>query len=171
MKLINYLILVGSLIGVAYADEATTKKMTALQQIESAFTPQSDYYTANLVATPWPAGLEVSIDNQWKLTLKSKNALTVSAVTIQVNDTAMVNKTNLVLQPGIVSHYFFSDVNTNKLLIPGYKFIGLYKQVSANDFIGFKDYRYRRIQVSLTMVDNNKNYTQSTTNFMLVMAK
>jgi hypothetical protein len=170
MKLINYLIL-GLLIGVVYADEATTKKMAALQQIESTFIPQTDYYTTNIIDTPWPAGLEVSIDNQWKLTLKSKISLNISAIGIRVNDTAMVNKTHLELQPNIVSHYFFSDINANKLLIPGYKFIGLYKQVAANDFMGFKDYRYGRVRVSLTMVDNNKNYIQSTTNFMLVMAR
>lgn len=172
MKLINCLILgLLLLMRAAYADEATTKKMVALQQIESAFTPQSDYYTTNIIDVPWPAGLDIAIDNQWKLTLKSKTPLNISAIGIRVNDTAMVNKTNLELQPNIASHYFFNDINANKLRISGYKFIGLYKQVSANDFLGFMDYSYRKVIVSLTTVDNNKNYTQSTMNFMLVMAK
>jgi hypothetical protein len=86
----------------------------------------------------------------------------------------MANQLKLQLQPNVVAHYYFSDVKLPQIvqnLAKGYKFLGVCKQISANDFLGFANYRYTKLLVTIDWRDKDKNYNQSTNVFMLVMAK
>ena len=169
-------ILLCTLISLAFADEATANKAQAMLQLESAFTVQSGTFTAAPPANTvnWPDKLDLNIDNQWQFNFTSKTPIIISKITLMVDDTAIANQVNLVLKPKEEVHYFFADVKLPEIvkrIAYGYKVVGVRKQISATDFAGFLDYKYKIIKVTVAWTDDQNNYNQSTTDFMLVMAK
>jgi hypothetical protein len=145
-------------------------------QLESAFTVRSGKFTVTPSANTvnWPDELNLNIDNQWQFNFTSKNSINISRITLAVDDTAIANQVNLILKPKAAAHYFFADVKLPevvKKIAYGYKVVGVRKQVSATDFAGFSDYKYKIIKVTVAWTDEKNNYSQSTTDFMLVMAK
>lgn len=159
-----------------HADEIPAPKQQAMLKIESSFALQTTRFTD--VTTPsqvsWPSGLDVTIDNSGRFNFKSKSAISISKITVSINSTTADNKVDLKLQPNIIEHYFFSSEpikDTVSSIDKGYKFLGVYKQINANDFSGYSSYRYKIIQVGVSWTDEKKAYNQSNTDFMLLMAK
>lgn len=161
-----------------YADNTGKSQVTPTTQLESQFMPQTQNNTFTITSTVnqvnWPVGLAVEIDNQWQFSFKSSKPITISRIAVAIDDTTIANQINLQLKPEVPAHYFLSDVNLQKVvesIVQGYKFIGVYKQISSNDFAGFSIYKYKTLQVTISWLDSFKNYNQSTSKFMLVMAK
>ena len=172
LLLLNFSVLVGA----AFADDANTSKVQAMQQLESAFIVQSGTFTASsaINTVNWPEELNLYIDNKWQFNFTSKNPITISRVTLGMDGTAIGNQVNLVLKPETEAHYFFADVKLAEIikkLAYGYKVVGVRKRIAATDFTGFSDYKYKVIQVTVAWTDEKNNYNQSVTDFMLVMAK
>lgn len=161
--------------GTTYADDKLNLKTDAFQQIESTLVAKTDTFSmesANMIS--FPAYLNVAIDNKWQFIIKSKQAINISKIMITIDDTSMTNTINLEVKPNIAAYYFFTDVNLQHIVqnyIPGYKFLGAYKQINADDFNSFDSYYYKKLQVTISWKDTNKDYYQSATNFLLVFAK
>ena len=171
----TFLLFMGSLvISTNVVANEIDSQTQGLLLVKSAFAPQADTYTVFSQVTPWPDDLNVTIDNQWQFKFHSSKAIHLTKLTLSIDGQSISNHLNLQLHPKVTSPYFFSEVNLQQVvqsLTSGYKFIGVYKHVSADDFYGFSTYRYKKLQVTVAWSDVNKNYSQSTTNFMLVMAK
>ena len=172
---INLLLIVST----TYADDKTNIKTNAFQQIESTLATKSDTFSmesANMIS--FPTYLNVTVDNKWQFSIKSKQAITVSRIMLTIDDTSMVNTMNLEVKPNVSAYYFFTAVNLQQIVQSygaGYKFLGVYKQINADDFNSFTNYSYKKLQVSISWSDDNKtankSYYQSVTNFLLVFAK
>ncbi len=168
------------LIGIANADNnKLDSKTKAFQQIESALTTKPDTFSmesGNMIS--FPTYLNVTVDNKWQFSIKSKQAITISRIMLTIDDTSMANTMNLGVKPNIAAYYFFTDVNLQQVVQSygaGYKFLGAYKQINADDFNSFANYSYKKLQVTISWSDDdksaNKSYYQSVTNFLLVFAK
>lgn len=175
-KKIIFSILSTLFISSIHADDIPVVKQQAMLKIESSFALQTTRFTD--VSTPsqvtWPSGLDVTIDNSGRFNFKSKTAISISKITVTINNTTADNKVDLKLQPNTIAHYFFSSEpikDTVSSIDKGYKFLGVYKQINANDFSGYTSYRYKIIQVGVSWTDEKKIYNQSNTDFMLLMAK
>ncbi len=149
-------------------------KVQALEQLKSVFVSQVDTLTpisANPIALP--STLEISINNQWEFNIKSKTSITIARIAIAIDDTTVSNQVNIELQSNKTIHYFFSGLKLQEVMqsiTNKDKFIGVYKQITADELVGFSNYRYKKLQVTLTWLEN-KIYNQSTINFMLVFCK
>lgn len=161
------------LINYAFAD-VSDRKSNAAAQIESAFAYQNSTVTiVQEKQVNWNSTINVNIDNQWKFNINSKDPITVTSVALTLDGTTVANITNLT-KPSTVTNYFFSDVNFSKIvsqIANGYKFIGTYKQVLGTDFVAYDDLYLKKIEITITWTNSNKEYNQATTNYLLVMAK
>lgn len=154
--------------------DGNDKRTNVAAQIESAFSYQNS--TATIIQEKqvnWNTSINVNIDNQWKFNIQSKEPITVTSIALTLDGTTIANTTNLT-KPSAVTNYFFSDVNFSNVLAQianGYKFIGIYKQISGTDFVAYNDLFIKKIKISITWIDSNKIYNQATTNYLLVMTK
>ena len=161
-----------------FADEALDKKIDSLSQLELAFTPTSETMNiANLSKkVNWEqSDINLKINNQWQLTLTSKQEITISKISININGVVVSNQVNLTLLPSYQSstQYLFATDDFQKqvyYLTKGYKLLGIVKQIGANDYTGYQDYAYKVIKVTLSW-KNSTTYNESTTNFLMVYAK
>lgn len=149
-------------------------KVQALELVKSEFVPQIDTLTVTSVnQVALPVALEIGINNQWQFTLKSKTPIIISKIALEIDDTVIANQVNLELKPDVPVHYFFSDVKLQQVMQSisrGYKFIGVYKLLTADEVIGFSDYKYKKLNVTMSWTDS-KDYNQSTKNFILEFAR
>jgi len=160
----------------AFADEATVLKSQAMNRIESMFDAQQNIMTVipNTVKTPLPNDIDISISNKWVFTIKSKQAITINRIGITLDGVTVVNPVGVEIKPNVVKNYLFNSGNLPQAiasLTNGYNVFGAYRQISAEQFKGYSDYRYKIATVSINWTDANKNFMQSDINMMLVMAK
>lgn len=159
----------------SYAADVLSSKTAAIQQIESSFMPKYNILSiesGNMVS--FPTYLNVAIDNKWQFVFKSKQALTISKITLTMDNISITNSLNLEIKPNTSAYYFFTDANLKQIIqksTAGYKFLGVYKQINADDFIEFDIYGYKKLQVTIIWLNSDKSYYQSVTNFMLIYAK
>ncbi len=160
----------------AFADEAVTLKNQAMNQIESMFDAQQNIMTVipDTVKTQLPNDIDISISNKWIFTIKSKQAITINRISITLDGVTVVNPVGVEIKPNVVKNYLFNSGNLPQAiasLTKGYNVFGAYRQISAEQFKGYSDYRYKVATVSINWMDVNKNFMQSDINMMLVMAK
>lgn len=162
-----------------FADEALDKKLGSLPQLESVFLPTSETMnvtTANKNVNWEQSGIGLKINNQWQLTITSKQDITVSKISINIDGVIVSNQANLTLlssKNSAATQYLFATDDFQKhvyYLIKGYKLLGIVKQITANDYSGYQDYAYKVIKVTLSW-KNSTTYNESTTNFLMVYAK
>lgn len=155
---------------------AATNKQQAASIIESAYLPTSSAYTVTTTPTnqvPW-SDLDVSITNQWQLVIKSKSAYNIQKISLTIDGTTLSNNVDIKLKPNVPATYFFYDVKLGSIvqqIISGYKFLGVYRKITGDDFSGFNNLLYKKIQVTISWLDNANNYNQATTNYMMVITK
>ena len=142
-----------------------------IPDLQSIFTQPIE--TVIVMNTRWAeSGLNLTIDNQWKLSIKSKQAVTISKIGLTLNNDTIANSVNLVLKPDVTAQYFFTSDDFNhkiQSVTKGYALLGIVKQISANDYLGYTDYKYKKLQVTIDYT--GKDYHEVSTVFMLVMAK
>ncbi len=160
----------------AFADEALVLKNQAMNQIESMFTAKQNIMTvvSNTVKVPLPSDIDVSVSNKWVFTIKSKQAITINRIGITLDGVTVVNRAGIDVKPNVISNYLFDSGNLPQAIAnftKGYNILGAYRQISAEQFKGYSDYRYKIATVSINWTDANKNFMQSDINMMLVMAK
>lgn len=160
----------------AFADESVSIKNQAINQVESIFNAQQNIMTvvANTVKSPLPTDIDVSLSNKWLFTIKSKQAITINRISITLDGVTVANPVGVDLKPNVASKYLFSSGNlpqTIASITKGYNVFGAYRQITADQFQGYSEYRYKVAIISINWVDANKNFKQSDINMMLVMAK
>ncbi len=153
------------------ADE--NRKVVAQNKIESAFVPIVKPYT--IIADPASgSNFTTSIDNKWQVSIRSSQPAQISNLALIIDGYIMAQVTSLSLQPNQTISYLFADNSLNQVINSigkGYKYLGAFKQVSANQFVGFNNFNYRRLQLRITWTDQDKNYHQDMSDFLLVFAK
>lgn len=172
----NSFVLLTLLSTTIFADEAVLLKSQAMNRIESMFDAQQNIMTVipNTVKTPLPNDIDISISNKWIFTIKSKQAITINRIGITLDGVTVVNPVGVEIKPNVVKNYLFNSGNLPQAiagLTNGYNVFGVYRQISAEQFKGYSDYRYRIATISINWSDVNKNFMQSDINMMLVMAK
>lgn len=158
----------------AFADEKNTHKEIAMKQLESAFVMTTGDFSTESVpkAGGWPLGLDVTVNNKWQFGFKNKSPVVISRISITTDDITIATDANLVVKANTPAYYFFA--NTQQMvqsISAGYNFLGIYQRISADSLGDFRDYRYKKVRITITWTDNKKNYNQATDNFMLVFAK
>ena len=173
----NKLVMLSCLIGmVASANAIERDPQVAMAQIESAFVPQSAAYTINTSESvvTWPTWLDLKISNKFLFVFNSKYPITVSKITLNLDNTIIDKSTNLLVKPNVAMSYLFSDVNLPQIvqsIDSSYKFMGIFKQISVTDFAGLNNFKYKRLTISVSWTNGNKDYSQASTYYMMVMAK
>lgn len=154
----------------AFADEAIVLKNQAINQIESMFNAKQNTMSIISQKTPFPNDIDISISNKWVLSVKSKEALTINRITLRLDGMSVVNPLGIEVKPNVVKTYLFDSGNLPQAITNGYNVFGAFKQINAEQFKGYSDYRYKIITVTLDWLDTKKNFKQSDVRLMLVMA-
>lgn len=162
-----------SLISIAHADEFNNRVTKAMNTLESAFVPVNTPYTmieeSNITST-----FDTSISNKWQVSFKGNQAGTLNTIAIVIDDYNMTQDSSLPIQPNVTATYLFADKSLTQIMNSigyGYKYLGAYKQINASQFIGFSDFKIKRMQLILTWIDNQKVYKQDVSYFLMVFAK
>jgi hypothetical protein len=170
----KYILFLGLILffNITYAED---KKLQALPKLESIFIPQSEVINTNVINKKnWSQSeLGLKINNQWQLTISSQKDIIIKKISIEIDDVVVANDVNLIIKPTLVAHYLFSSDNFYKQiqrLITGYKLLGITQILSGNDYIGYQNYFYKPIKLTLNWLDSN-SYNETTVNFMMVYAK
>ncbi len=163
-------------VSTVFADGAMVIKNQAMRQIESTFTDKQNIMTmvSTTVKVPLPSDIDVSVSNKWVFTIKSKQAITVNRIGITLDGVTVVNPVEIDVKPNVGSNYLFNSGNLPQAIAKvtnGYNVFGAYRQISAEQFKGYSDYRYKLATVSISWTDTKKNFIQSDISMMLVMAK
>ena len=160
---------------IGYANASERDVVGGAAQVESAFVSQSTAYTTNQASNvSWPTWLDLKISNKWLFSFNSKYPITISKITVKLGDTLIGKPINLELKAKIPLNYLLSDVNLSQMvqsIDSSYKFMGVFKEISATEFIGFSKFKYQRLEILVSWTDANKNYTEASTEYIMVMAK
>lgn len=152
-------------------------KTVAMMKLESAFTPTLSSIT--LVKTNnkvnWlDSGIQVSINNQWQIMIKSKNAIHINKISLGADNDAIANQVDIDFQPGTAATYLFASksFDTNiKQITTGQTILGIVQNIDIDDYHGYKWYSFKKFTLTLSYLDEQKNYNETSTKFILVLAK
>jgi len=160
----------------ASANELSDKKVKAMSQLESAFALTSSTVTTKVpVKIKAQSDLELHISNHWQLEFKGRQNLTVNKISLTMDNVTVANHVTLLIPDNKTPvKYLFASDNLNQqvqTITKGYKILGITQQLSANDYQGYEDYRYKPVKVTLTYTDNQQGYNETAIHFLLLYAK
>lgn len=169
----KHLVLFLSIISVVHADEYNSRLSGAMAKLESAFVPVSKPYTLAEESAP-VSDFNVTINNKWMVTFKGNQTGTLNTIGITLDGYNITQDSNIPIQSNVAANYLFADKSLNQVISyigSGYKYLGAYAEIKANQFTGFSDFKMKKLLLILTWTDNNKVYHQDLSNFILVFAK
>ena len=171
---LHTVLLISSLLSCVVCSNADeNRKANAQSKIESAFVPRTLPYT--VITNPTNVSdFVTAIDNKWQVSIKSNQAGQINNIALIIDGYIITQVTSLQFQPNKIINYLFADKSLTQVINSigqGYKYLGAFKQVSASQFIGFNNFNYRRLHLKITWTDQDKNYHQDLSDFLLVFAK
>lgn len=175
------IVIIGNVFGGSLLDsppeKSGTDKQKAAIQIESTFAPSINEVT--LVKTNnkvnWSnSGLQVSINNNWQITIKSQEAIHIDKIKIGIDNDAIENQVNIDVSPNNAGKYLFaSDEFTRNIknIVAGQTILGIVQNLNIDDYQGYKWYSFKKFNVTITYIDFKKNYNEISTRFIMVLGK
>ena len=148
--------------------EVLDKKLQVIPQLESAFNPQTAVVTTINNRSWRQAGISLSINNQWQLSMSSKQPITVNRISLSLNNVKVANQVNLVLDATHPANYLLTP---SVIPLPNkYKLLGIVQQLNADTYVGYQNYMGSLLKVTLDWHDAT-SYNEASTNFLIVYAK
>ena len=141
--------------------------------VESAFVAKAKAYTVIPEGVTSPS-FKASIANNWQISLSAPVSGQISNLALIIDGFIIAKTSNLSLKPQQTVNYLFADKELRQVInaiAQGYKYLGAYQQITAGNFIGFSDFKVRKLQLRISWSDAAKNYHQDYLNFLLVFAK
>lgn len=152
-------------------------KQKAAINVASTFAPSVNEVT--LIKTNnkvnWnDSGLKVSINNNWQITIRSFNPIHIDKIKIGIDNDAIENQVNLDVSKDNPGKYLFSSnefTSNIKNIIAGQTILGIVQNLNIDDYQGYKWYSFKKFNVTITYIDDKKNYTETSTRFIMVLGK
>jgi len=167
------LILLLAITGISFADDINLKQ-NAMAKIESMFNEtQNTMIVVSGAKVQLPNYVSISINSQFLVNIHSSESIIVNRIGVTIDDTSVSNNVGLNIKAQDTAKYLFNSGDLVKAMgfTKGYTLLGIYQQITADQFLGYSEYYYKKVIVSISWTDNKKNYEQSNLNMMLLMAR